>query len=73
LLVYLTGYSKANGQGKPFFFTREIGLGHPNTNLLGYRHPALQIGNGAQNEEFLSSPPGQEVLASQVFPFDKPF
>jgi hypothetical protein len=73
LIGFITGYPKADGQGKPFFFSAETGLSNLKTKYLGHRYSACQIGIGEQNEEFLSPPTGQQVLIPQVFPFDKPF
>jgi hypothetical protein len=69
LFVCIAGYPKADGQGKPFFFSAETGLSNLKTNFLGHRYSAFQIGIGEQNEEFLSPPTGQQVLAPQVFPY----
>jgi hypothetical protein len=73
LRFHIAGYSKANGQGKNFFFLQEIRLSDLPADLFGDEHPALQIGVRQQNQKFLPAPASRQVLASQVFPFDKPF
>jgi hypothetical protein len=51
LIGFITGYPKADGQDKPFFFSVETGLSNLKTNFLGHRYSAFQIGIGEQNIE----------------------
>jgi hypothetical protein len=37
LFIQVTGYSNADGQGKPFFFTPEIRVGDRQADFLGHR------------------------------------